>query len=670
MTAGSAALSARLPHAFAQKETSGEDRANADSGGGLYFPNRAPLAAAPFLRLPPGSIRPGGWLRHQLELQLEGLNGRMSEISDYLVYQQCGWVEPGKIGWEELPYWLRGFGDLGYVTGDERVLALTRKWIDGILATQQASGWFGPTSLQTSLDGGPDCWPVMPVLDALRSFEEYTGDPRIIPFLLRYSKYQNTLPVAVFGRGWGNFRYADNMDTVFWLYNRTGEPWLLDLARKMHQESADYTGGIPTWHNVNLAQGFREPAQFGLLARDSKFSAATYRDYDAIMRVYGQFPGGGFAGDENSRPGYTDPRQGLETCGIVEFMRSFEILTRITGDPIWADRCEELAFNSLPAAFDPEQKGTHYVTCANNVELKNTAKHHHQYDNDFAMDAYMPGVHQYRCCPHNYGMGWPYYAEESWLATADNGLCASLYAPSEARAKVGSGAEVKVVETTDYPFGDTVQFHFESSRPIQFPMYFRIPRWCSAPELRINGRTVAIEKRSPCYVIADRVWKRGDEVKLRLPMEVAVHRWQRNHNALSISRGALTYSLAISEQWTRFAGTERWPEYEVLPQSPWNYGLIVDSSAPERSLAVVTKAGSVIDPFRQETAPIEIQAKARKIPGWQQDEEGVIGLLQESPVRSSQPEETVRLIPMGAARLRITAFPEIGEGPDAQDWKG
>ena len=75
------------------------------------------------------------------------------------------------------------------------------------------------------------------------------------------------------------------------------------------------------------------------------------------MGLYGQFPGGGFAGDENCRPGYTDPRQGFETCGIVEFMHSFEMLTKISGNPLWADRCEDIAFNSLPAVADAGLEG-------------------------------------------------------------------------------------------------------------------------------------------------------------------------------------------------------------------------------------------------------------------------------------------------------------------------
>jgi hypothetical protein len=633
--------------------------AEAAAAGGHYTPNRAPLRPEPFLRLPPGSVRPKGWVRRQLDLQVEGLNGRMPEVSDYLVYETNGWVDPAKEGWEELPYWLRGFTDLGLVTGDKRVRDLTGRWVDGILTAQQPDGWFGPASLRTSLEGGPDFWPHMPVLDALRSYADATGDTRITPFLTRYFGFQNAQPAAVFKRGWGAFRWGDTIDSIYWTYNRTGEGWLLDLVRKIHSGSADYTTGIPTWHNVNLAQGFREPLQYGVLAGDPALRAATYRDYATVMGTYGRFPGGGFAGDENCRPHYTDPRQGFETCGFVEFMHSFELLTRITGDPVWADRCEEIAINSLPAAFDPAQKGTHYITSANSVRLDDVAKTHGQFQNSFAMQAYKPGIHQYRCCPHNYGMGWPYYAEELWLGTYDSGLCASMYAASEVTAKVGDGTTVTVTEDTGYPFEETVTLRIAAPRPVAFPLYLRIPGWCDAPSLRVNGEALPFTAAPPCYAVVERTWRSGDRVELRLPMRTTTRTWDRG--AVSVAHGPVTFSLAIEENWRRFAGTTAWPEYEVTAGSPWNYGLDDVSFTLRRRTATG-------NPFTRRGVPVELRAKARRIVNWRADDDNVVRPLQDSPARSAEPLETVTLIPMGAARLRITAFPVIGHGPDAHDW--
>jgi hypothetical protein len=63
-----------------------------------------------------------------------------------------------------------------------------------------------------------------------------------------------------------------------------------------------------------------------------------------------------------------------------------------------------------------------------------------------------------------------------------------------------------------------------------------------------------------------------------------------------------------------------------------------------------------------------MHVSARKIPAWQKDWFGLVGKLQPSPVKSDEPSETVTLIPMGAARLRITSFPVIGQGSDAHEW--
>ena len=639
--------------------------------GGHYLGNRAPLQPSAFLKLPIGSITPKGWLRHQLELQAEGLNGRMPEVSDYLKYEGNGWVTPGSnVGWEEVPYWLRGFGDLGYVLGDERVIALATQWVNGILTSQQADGWFGPQSARTSLDGGPDLWPHMPVLEALRSYHEYKSDPRVLAFLTKYFQYQTTVPATQFIKSWAGVRWGNNLDSILWLYNRTGEGWLLDLATKIHNNSADYVNTIPTWHNVNLSQGFREPAEYGQIAQDPKFLAATERVYDTFMGLYGQFPGGGFAGDENCRAGFHDPRQGFETCGIVELMQSFEILTRITGDPKWSDRTEELAFNSMPAAFDPQQKGTHYITSANSIELDNVGKQHFQYANGtFPMQAFKPGVHDYRCCPHNYGMGWPYYAEEMWLGTADRGLCASLYAPSEVNAYVGDGTPITIAQETEYPFGDTIKLTLTAPQAVAFPLYLRVPHWCQSPTVKVNGRTIAAHAGPQSYLVVNRSWKNNDVVTLHLPMQPSVRVWEKNNNSISVDHGPLTFSLLLEENWHRYAGTERWPEYEVHTTAPWNYGLVLDHRHPNRSFGVHRKAGALpTNPFTHETNPIELRAKAKRIPAWQPDADGVVSVLQPSPARSMEATETVTLIPMGAARLRICSFPQIGDAPDAHEW--
>jgi hypothetical protein len=643
-----------------------------NSTNSFYIGNRPPLTPSPFYKLPIGAITPRGWLRHQLELERDGMTGHLEQISPWLDFAKSSWADPqgrGKYGWEELPYWLKGYGDLGYVLKDDGIKAEAKKWIEAVLATQREDGWFGPRELLTSLDGQPDLWPHMIMLNVLQSYYEAAGDPRVLALMGRYFKWENTLPASAFGEGyWPKLRFGDNIESIFWLYNRTGQPWLLDLARKINAGMARWDEDVVNWHNVNIAQGFRAGTIFSMLSQDPRHLPSAERNYEKVFSTFGQFPGGGFVGDENSRPGYTDPRGGIETCGIVELMHSFEMLTKITGQPVWADRCEEIAFNSLPAALTADEKALHYVTCANQIQLDESNKSP-EIQNTGTMISYSP-YEVYRCCQHNVSHGWPYYAEELWLATPDNGLCASLYAACEVSAKAGDAATVKITEKTDYPFRETVKFTFETTKPAKFPLYLRVPRWCDSATVSINGKPARAQSKPLAFIRLEREWHHGDTVTLQMPMKLTVRRWPKNQNAASVDYGPLSFSLAIKERFASY-GTRNpnWPEWDVFPDSPWNYGLLLDGQNPASSFKLIeTGRPLAAQPFTPETAPIKLKATGRRIPNWQADGNNVIGKLQPSPVKSDQPDEKITLIPMGAARLRLSLFPVIGSGTNARAW--
>jgi hypothetical protein len=641
----------------------------------FYVGNRPPLLPNPLIKLPIGAITPKGWLRNQLVLEADGMSGHLAEISKWCKAEGSAWMSPrgeGRLGWEELPYWLKGFGDLGYVLKDERIIKEARPWIEAVLASQEPSGYFGPRVGKTAPKGKPDLWPNMPILNALQSFYEATGDPRVLPFMLNYFRYELKLPREdLFPDSWQKIRAGDNLESVYWAYNRTGEPWLLDLARVIHARTTRWDIGIDVdefcYHGVNFAQGFREPAEYYALSHNPQSLDATERNYKEMVTLYGQVPGGMYGADENCRPGYWSPRQGAETCAIVEMMHSDEMILKFIGDPMWADRCEEVAFNTFPPSMTPDLKGLHYITSPNMVQLDKANKAP-GLQNFGCLLAYSPDE-RYRCCQHNVAMGWPYYAENLWMATRDNGLAAALYAASEVKAKVADGVEVSLSEATDYPFEETVMFIVSTPKPVRFPLYLRVPRWCEAARVSINGKPVDIAARPLAYVRVERTWAGGDKVRLDLPMKIELKTWRTNADSVSVYRGPLTYSLKIGEKWVRCGGSDKWPDWEVFATTPWNYGLIVDAANPVSSFKVVRRSGPLAEqPFDVNNAPIELQAQGKRIPAWRMDELGLVGLLQASPAKSEEPAEPITLIPMGCARLRITAFPTIGEGPEANEW--
>jgi hypothetical protein len=315
----------------------------------------------------------------------------------------------------------------------------------------------------------------------------------------------------------------------------------------------------------------------------------------------------------------------------------------------------------------PDEKALHYLTCANQIQLDRDNKSP-DVQNGGTMFSYSP-FEVYRCCQHNVSHGWPYYAEELWLATPDNGLCASLYAASEVSAKVGGGEEVHISEDTAYPFDETVTLKLATAKNVAFPLYLRVPDWCEGAAVQLNGKALEARSRAPGFLVVNRTWADGDTLTLRLPMRVSVRTWAKNKDAVSVNYGPLSFALDIQEKWQRYGNNAQWPEWEVLPDSDWNYGLVLNDADAAKSFELVRKPGPLAaQPFTPEAVPVELKAKARKISAWQADHLNVVGLLQPSPAKTDEPVETITLIPMGAARLRISMFPTVGTGADAHEW--
>ncbi len=651
-----------------------------------YVSNRSPLASSVLIKLPVGTVRPQGWLAEYIKRQKEGLTGNLGEISAWLQKDDNAWLSKdgkGAWGWEEVPYWLKGYANLGYLTDDKKIIKEAKIWIEGALNSQRDNGDFGPVR---GVGKRKDYWANMIMLFCLQSYYEYSQDQRILDMMTKYFKFVDTVAEKdLFGSYWQRHRVADIMYSAYWLYNRTGDNFLLPLIKKMNRNSVTWTnkGTLPNWHNVNIAQGFRQPAEMYLLTKKTQDLQQTYDNFNVIRNLYGQVPGGMFGGDEISRPGYDDPRQGIETCGIVEQMLSDEMLMRITGDTFWADNAEDVAFNTYPAAIMADFKSLRYLTSPNLVQ---SDKDNHAPGLNNRGPFLMMNPFSSRCCQHNHSHGWPYFVENLWMATPDNGLCAAIYGPSKVTAKVADGKKVTISTSTIYPFEENINFSINTNgnSNVKFPLYLRVPKWANDARICINGKVLDIELETSKYVKIVREWQDNDKVTLSLPMSLAVRKWQKNHNSVSIDYGPLTFSLFIKEnliqyrsdktaihdsRWQKGADVSKWPSYEILPASPWNYGLIYNENDLKNSFEIVRKAWPKNNyPFTQDSVPIMLKAKGKIIPQWKLDRYKLVAPLQDSPVKSTATIDDIKLIPMGAAKLRISSFPVIGTGDNAKEW--
>jgi len=629
--------------------------------------NKNPLVQTPFSPLPLGSVEAKGWLLKQLELQRDGATGYAEDLYNELGTNAAwlGGTAPDS-DWERPVYYLKGLIPLAYTLNDKDLIATSQKWINAILKSQQKDGFFGPVK-------NNDWWPRMVALYTLKDYYEASGDERVLPFMTNYFKYQAAHLSAQPLRDWGKIRVGDNIDTVLWLYNHTGDEFLLELTDLLAGQGypiadifnknkfQDFEGDFQPTHTVNVNQAIKMPAiyyQRSHSENDRNAFEAGVKNLSNHNQITGMTSGTEMLAGISST-------QGVELCAITERMQSNEEAAMILGDPHIGDALEKIAFNSLPGAMDKQIKNHQYYSLPNQVESNNAD---HGFKQNYSNGMMPSPTSGFPCCRFNMHMGWPYLVRNMWAASADGGIGIIAYGPSQVSVRL-KDSNVTINENTNYPFEDQINFDVTTSKKVQFPLKLRIPAWSVNPTVTVNGELVKGVKAGE-YVSIDRKWKNGDKVVLQVPMELKTSTWV--NNSIGIERGPLVYSLQMDENWQVKnkpiaevpgfnASAIGFNEYSVKAENPWNYGLLIDREHPEQSIDVIT--GSMPEnPFEQATTPVKLVAKAKKIPTWGKAANNVEAAEPPvGPILSAEPTENITLVPYGAENLRISYFPEVTE---------
>jgi len=114
----------------------------------------------------------------------------------------------------------------------------------------------------------------------------------------------------------------------------------------------------------------------------------------------------------------------------------------------------------------------------------------------------------------------------------------------------------------------------------------RLPGWCAAPAIRLNGVPAAFERRAG-YAVLRRSWRRGDRIELTLPMELRVEPTPDDPSVVAYLHGPLVLAADLGEASAPFEA-----------QAP----ALVDAAPADAPIRV----GSAGQQFRLRTRPADL----------------------------------------------------------------
>lgn len=626
-----------------------------------------------FQEMAPGTVEPAGWLRSYLQKQMENLGSQLPEISWPFTEAYWSGAEQGESWWpwEQKAYWVDGATRLALVMHDDALLRKTAAIRDYTLQHQDADGYLGPQFFKDP-KGDEHRWPQSVFFRSLTaSAEAENASDKMAAVLTRHYLGDH----ADYGLPERNIT---NLEAILWCYGVTGDGRLLTLAEQAwsrylkgaagevnHGDLAEdrvFADAPIVAHGVTYAETAKLPVMLYMMTGKPEYlhfaEAAQRRIFDHHMLVDGVPSTTEWFRTRTSLDGH-------ETCDIVDHTWAWGYMLQATGDGVWGDRIERACFNAGPGAIKNDWKAVQYFSCPNQfvatLESDHCVMEHGGY-----MMAYQPNPGKHTaCCGGNVHRLLPNYASRMWMRSERGGLAATLYGPSVLRTTVGEKHVPVVIEqNTSYPFEETITLRFAGEHAVAFPLSLRVPGWCTAPALTVNGKAVAIAAQRG-FTVVERTFKPGDTLVLTFPMKLALSRWP--DEGVALEHGPLVYALPIRETWSAVVEprytTAAFPSWNAHPASEWNYGLHVRAADLEQQVHV-QRSAVTDDPWSH--PPVQLTVSARKVDDYILQDHTNHGGQQFTPPlpdlttsKISEHTEQIILVPYGCTHLRATIFPDL-----------
>ena len=528
----------------------------------------------------PGSVQVGGWLGDKLDLSMN--NRVMAQDLERIIQPFRDRTEENGGHWR-CEYWGKWITSAAWACAYEPTpehQALIDRGVKELLATQTPDGYLGTYKDGKHLEAW-DVWGRKYVLLGLLADYDLSGNEAVLKAARREADFLiNEAPP-------GTVNLSDNglevvkglpassiLEPMARLYQRTGEKRYLDFADNIISNwskpgkfsdtgpqlienglSGTPPSQISSRKAYEMMSCFEGLCEMYRVTGNRKYLDAAVNFAQTLRRTEIMIHGSGSNQElwcDGARIQTETMEQPVETCVTATWMKLCDQLLRLTGDPVWADQLEISLYNALLGAMTPDGAWWAYFSPLSGQRVPS----HYQHDDC-----------QLSCCVANGPRGL--FLTPRWAVMGcKTGIVLNLYSPGSATQKLADGTEVKLVQQTDYPVGDTITLTVSPEKKSKFTLNLRIPAWSKQTLLNVNGKSVVAKAGS--YAKVEREWSPGDQVVLKLDLRGRALPAPSGAPQFAIMRGPVL--LALDNRLTKAQDLNVWLEsdkdgYVVLQPS-------------------------------------------------------------------------------------------------------
>ncbi len=462
------------------------------------------------------------------------------------------------------------------VRPDPDLKAMVDSVVDKIVAAQRPDGYLNthfihvqPAMRWKNLRDWHEMYCAGHLIEAAVAHHAATGERTLIDALCRYADHiDNTFGPEPHKKP-GYPGHPEIELALVRLYHATGEERYLRLATFLVDERGQTGEGKPHYYDAEAIARGEDPKSFWAKSYEYNQSHKPIREQEQVVghavRAMYLFSGVADLAHENDDPsllaasdrlwenlttrrmyitggagpsrhneGFTtdydlpDETAYAETCATIALVMWNQRLLQFAGERRFADVLERGLYNGFLSGVSLAGDTFYYEN-----PLSSAGDHHH-----------VPWF-ECPCCPPNVARVIASVCQY-FYSTSPGGAWVHLFGGSRAELQV-DGSRVRIRQETLYPWDGAVRLQIETEKPLPFTLHLRLPGWCSAFTLEVNGVPQALAPAANGYLAITRAWQPGDEVRYVMDMPIepvwanpAVRQLQ---GRVAVQRGPIVYCL-------------------------------------------------------------------------------------------------------------------------------